>query len=98
MEDDDGGFPLTIPYHYDGEETEREMVAEGDMPDVDEQGDEDEDNDEGKMIINFFFFSFLFSLFFISLYEIKQNQFSDNIFLFFFCFLLYFFVFLLCYR
>ena len=64
MEDDDGGFPLTIPYHYDGEETEREMVAEGDMPDVDEQGDEDEDNEEGKMITKFFlFFSFLFSLF-----------------------------------
>ena len=60
MEDDDGGFPLTIPYHYDGEETEREMVAEGDMPDQDEQGDEDE---EGKMIIKFLFFSYLFVLY-----------------------------------
>ena len=94
MEDDDGGFPLTIPYHYDGEETEREMVAEGDMPDVDEQGDEDEDNEEGKMIIKFFLF---FSLCSLSL-SMKLNKinfltpcflFVDAFFLFFYFFVFY---------
>ena len=82
MEDDDGGFPLTIPYHYDGEETESEMVAEGDMPDQDEQGDEDEDNEEGKMIINFFSLSLSMKL--------NKINFLTPYFLFFFAFFLFF--------
>ena len=92
MEDDDGGFPLTIPYHYDGEETEREMVAEGDMPDVDEQGDKDEDNEEGKMIIKFFLFLF-FSLCSLSLsMKLNKINFLTPYFLFFLL-SFYFFVF-----